>query len=236
MRTSTARNTQQKAAIISGAALLIMTVSAFFSYGYVHSSIVINGDGLTTLKNIQASGSLFKLEIIGWIVIIMMDLLVAWGFYIFLKPFQRKHALIVGLLRLLYTAMLGIAVSHLVIVNNTVAKASFGEPVDRAASQIMLSFASFESIWSMGLIIFGLHLIITGFVACKSNQVPKLISRLVVVAGFSYTLVHVMYQLIPQLDRLTGILETILIIPMFFGELGFGIWLLAKGRKLPSAD
>ncbi|MEL3973329.1 DUF4386 domain-containing protein [Rossellomorea oryzaecorticis] len=236
MGTSKVLNRQQKAAIISGAALLIMTIAAFFLYGYVHSSIVSDGDDIATLKNIQTSGSLFELEILGWIVIILMDLLVSWGFYMFLKPFHQKYASVSGWLRLLYTFMLGTAVSHLIFANKTASEALFSESADMAASSVMSSFKSFESVWSMGLIIFGLHLITAGFAAWKSKQIPKLISSLVMAAGFSYTLVHIMYRFMPQVERLTVVVESILLLPMFIGELGFAIWLLVKGRKLSSAN
>ncbi|MFZ0369047.1 MAG: DUF4386 domain-containing protein [Halobacillus sp.] len=107
------QNIQQKAAFFSGVALLVMTLAAFFAQGYVHSTLVVDGDAAVTLKNIQASQSLFRLEILGWLIIVIMDLIVAWGFYMFLKPFHPGFALLAGWLRLLYTAVLAIAVSHL---------------------------------------------------------------------------------------------------------------------------
>ena len=67
----------------------------------------------------------------------------------------------------------------------------------------------------------------------KTKKIPKILSILIVIAGFSYTLVHFMYNFIPQLESLIGVLELILMAPMFVGELGFGIWLLIVGRKLP---
>ncbi|WP_141430722.1 DUF4386 family protein [Bacillus sp. 03113] len=71
------QNTQHSSAIIAGISLLIMTIAAFFSYGYVHNSLVVRGDSASTLKNIQASISLFDLEILGWLVIIILDIIVS---------------------------------------------------------------------------------------------------------------------------------------------------------------
>ncbi|WP_233434975.1 DUF4386 domain-containing protein [Mesobacillus jeotgali] len=229
---TTNNNMQRKAAVISAIALLIMTLAAFFSQGYVHSSLVINGDEVTTLENIQASQSLFRLEILGWIIILITDLIVSWGFYVFLKPFHREYALLAGWLRLLYTAILGIAVSQLVIANSTLHESVTGEALGTIPQQVMRSITAFEEIWSVGLIIFGIHLITVGLVAMNTKKIPKVLSFLVILAGFSYSLIHFMYGFIPQLEGFTKILEMILIAPMFIGELGFGIWLLVKGRKL----
>ncbi|RSK29480.1 DUF4386 domain-containing protein [Bacillus sp. HMF5848] len=227
---------QRKAAVISGIALLIMTIAAFFAQGYVHSSLVVKGDAVTTLENIQASQSLFRLQILGWLIIVITDLIVSWGFYVFLKPFHREYALLAGWLRLLYTAILAIAVSHLVVANSTLQESVIGEALGNMPQQVMWSITAFEAIWSVGLIIFGLHLITVGLVVMKTKHIPKVISILVFLAGFSYSLIHFMYGFIPQLEGFTQILEMTLMAPMFIGELGFGIWLLVKGKKLSMDD
>ncbi|MCA0970675.1 DUF4386 domain-containing protein [Halobacillus litoralis] len=230
MRT-TNQTMQQKAAVFSGAALLVMTLAAFFAYGYVHSSLVIAGDEAATLKNIQESLSLFRLEILGWLIIIVTDVIVSWGFYLFLKPFHPGYALLAGWLRLLYTAVLAIAVSQLIVAENIV-RASLEAASPSLAQQMMKAISAFEDIWSFGLIIFGLHLIAVGWTAMKTRKIPRVISILVVIAGFSYSFIHFMYSFLPQADSVTAIIEMILYAPMFVGELGFGIWLLIKGRKI----
>ncbi|WP_226673397.1 DUF4386 domain-containing protein [Rossellomorea aquimaris] len=223
----TNQNMQQIAAIFSGIALLVMTFAAFFAQGYVHSSLVMDGNPATTYENIHSSQSLFRFEILGWLIIVITDVIVAWGFYMFLKPFHPGYALLAGWLRLLYAAILAMAVSHLVIASRMIQ-----EPVSGMSQQVMGSITAFEAIWSFGLIIFGLHLIAVGFIATKTKVIPKVLSILLILAGFSYSLIHFLYGFIPEVNRFTGLLELILMAPMFIGELGFGIWLLVKGRKL----
>ncbi len=231
-KTTTNQNMQQKAAFFSGIALLVMTVAAIFAQGYVHSSLVVEGDAATTLKNIQASQGLFRLEVLGWLIIIIMDLIVSWGFYLFLKPFHPGYALLAGGLRFLYTAILATAVSHLVVTNTIVQNPVGGAAADRVAQQAMDAITTFETTWSFGLIIFGLHLIAVGLITWNTTKIPKVISFLVILAGFSYSHIHFIYHFIPQIENVTGLLELILMGPMVIGELGFGIWLLIKGRKL----
>lgn len=38
------RSDQRKSALTAGISLLIMTLASFFSYGYVHGSLVVPGD------------------------------------------------------------------------------------------------------------------------------------------------------------------------------------------------
>ena len=222
------QNVQRSAAIIAGVSLLIMAVAAFISYGYAHLSLVVIGDPASTLRNIQESFSLFQLEIVGWVVIILLDIVMSWAFYVYLKPVHAEYSLLAAWLRLIYTAILVSAVSHLIIASRIIQENSN----EMLASQIMTSIIAFESIWSIGLIVFGTHLIMIGYVAMKATHIPKLISIFIIVAGVSYMLIHVLYGFLPQFEQVTTILETILSIPMMMGEVGFGLWLLLKGRKV----
>ncbi|MFD1020962.1 DUF4386 domain-containing protein [Thalassobacillus hwangdonensis] len=223
--TITFGSAQRKAAIIAGVSLIIMTLAAMFSYGYVHSSLIVEGDAGATFENLQASLPLFHFGILGWMVIILTDIVVSWAFYIVLKPVHAGYSLLVGWLRILYTAILATAVAQLVIASKTI------QAPETSASQVMQSVIGFEAIWSIGLIVFGVHLMLAGYVAIKSITIPKVISILLMVAGGCYALIHSMYNFFPSIENLTGTLESILSLPMMAGESGFGIWLLFKGIK-----
>ncbi|MBA2176029.1 DUF4386 domain-containing protein [Halobacillus locisalis] len=215
---------KRSAALVAGISLLIMTLAAFFSYGYVHSTLVIPDDAAATFENIQDSLALFRLGIAGWVVIIAADLLVSWAFYTFFKTVDVRLAQVVGGLRLLYTLILSIAVFQLA-----------GAAVMRSASEVMAAITSFEVIWSFGLIVFGVHLVMTGIVASKAGDIPRLWSVLLVAGGAGYMVVHALYRFLPQFDSATAILEAILMLPMMAGELGFGVWLLVKALQVKKA-
>lgn len=205
-----------------------MAAVAGFSYGYVHSSLVIPGDISTTSHNIASSIMLFKAEIIGWVVILILDVIVAWSFYIFLKPLDRELALFASWLRLTYAAILGIAILNLIYVlllsNNAVV-------TDQLQENVAFYLEAFEMIWSVGLIVFGVHLLVVGWIALYSNSIPKTISILLVLAAIGYIGIHLCKTLLIEQNIITTI-ELILNIPMIVGELGFGLWLLFKGGRV----
>lgn len=97
--------------------------------------------------------------------------------------------------------------------------------------QVMLYLKAFESIWSIGLIIFGGHLLIVGWVALKSDSVPKLISILLLIASIGYIVIHLYNTFRPQDHEVITMLEFVFTVPMIVGELGFGLWLLFRGGK-----
>lgn len=224
----------RKSALTAGTSLMIMTLAAFFSYGLVHESLLIQGDASTILENVISQNMLFKAEILGWIIIMICDIVVAWSFYIFLKPINKNLSLLAALLRLTYTALLGIAIMNLVFVLLLTIKADYLSLIstDQIQAHVMLYLKAFDSIWSIGLIVFGGHLLIVGWVTLKSNSVPKLISIFMLIAAIGYIGIHLCKTFLPEYDKIMMILELVFTVPMIAGELGFGLWLLFRGGKV----
>ncbi|HDX9650589.1 DUF4386 domain-containing protein [Bacillus wiedmannii] len=217
---------ERKYALFAGASLLVMAFTAFFSYGFVHGNLVVQEDASITFHNIQTSNSLFKAEIFGWIIIFITDIVAAWALYFFLKPIHTSLSLLAALLRLMYTAILGIAIFNLILAL-LLSKSTIANP----ETYVMLSLSVFECIWSVGLIIFGLHLFVLGYVAFLSKHIPKCISILLFFASIGYIVIHVMNTLFSQYDIIISIVHTLFQLPMIAGELGFSIWLLIRGGK-----
>lgn len=90
---------------------------------------------------------------------------------------------------------------------------------------------NFENIWIFGLIVFGIHLILVGIISLKTKTIPKIIAIMVLIAGISYTVVNGLLSAGSNFTTLGTTLENVLMVPMTIGELGYGIWLLVKGRK-----
>ncbi|MGH0591637.1 MULTISPECIES: DUF4386 domain-containing protein [Bacillus] len=218
--------TERKYALFAGFSLLVMAFIAFFSYGFVHENLVVQEDASATFHNIQTSNSLFKAEIFGWIIIFITDIVAAWALYFFLKPIHTSLSLLAALLRLMYTAILGIAIFNLILAL-LLSKSTIANP----ETYVMLSLSVFEYIWSVGLIIFGLHLFCLGYVAFLATHIPKCISILLFFASIGYIVIHVMNTMFSQYDTMISIIQTLFQLPMIAGELGFSIWLLIRGGK-----
>ncbi|MEL7565813.1 MAG: DUF4386 domain-containing protein [Dehalobacterium sp.] len=226
---------QRKASLIIGITMFIMTICAALAFVVIHNSLIIKGDATATMNNILESISLFRAEILCWLIILLCDITVSWALYIYLKQVDKSLSLLGAWLRLFYSAILAIAISNLFYVllllngNNYLASIQ----IDQLKAQLMLFVNTFTNVWSFGLIIFGLHLFVVGYLALKSNFIPKLLGILLLIASFSYIIIHLFHLFIPQYENTTLFLEKILSLPMIAGELGFGLWLLIKGGKVP---
>ncbi|HDX9578094.1 TPA: DUF4386 domain-containing protein [Bacillus pseudomycoides] len=228
------QSNQRKYALTAGISLIAMALVAFFSSGFAHANLVVKGDASATYYNIMAAPLLFKAEIFGWVIILITDIVVAWAFYIFLKPIHNNLSLLGAWLRLIYAAILGMAIlnllSVLLLTKNTGYLSFF--KIDQLQAHVMLCLEAFESIWSIGLIIFGGHLMIIGYLTFKSASIPKFISILLLLASIGYIAIHLCNTSFPEYDKFISILQIVFSIPMIAGELGFGIWLLLRGGKI----
>lgn len=217
---------KKNAARIAAFALLIMTIFAGLAFGMIHSNLIVMSDPALTLENLMSQSSKFTIEILAWIVIALMDFVVAVAFFYFFKTTNPQLAKLSAALRILYTLFLSVGIYHLIQIainlDHTV-----------LSTDIMNHLRSFDVLWSRGLIIFGLHLIVTSLLMFQTYKMPKILSALMLIAGLCYFTVHALYWIAPSIETTTQSIENLLALPMTIGELSFGIWLLVRGSRKP---
>ena len=104
-----------------------------------------------------------------------------------------------------------------------------------AFSDTLSNLQLFDKIWSIGLIVFGLHLIGLGYLSIKSKSVPKLLGYLLYFGGISYTLLHTSIQLSLFNTKTLNTIENILALPMALAEILLAFWLLYNGFRKSSS-
>ncbi len=224
----------RQVAIVTGVALIIMAIAAGFAVGFVNESLIVPEDTVATANNIKASEMLFRTGIFSWLLIFVLDILIAWGLYIFLKPVNKSLSLLSAWLRLMYTAILGIALANLVIVLLLLSGDDYLTvfETEQIYALGLLFINGFHSIWSVGLIVFGLHLFALGYLVFKSGYVPKILGILLIIAAFGYLIIDGGKLLVPNFEDYRATFELIFMIPMIIGEVGLALWLLIKGTKI----
>jgi Domain of unknown function (DUF4386) len=76
----------------------------------------VQGDAATTANNIMANGLLFRSGIACFMVLVILDVVVAWALYILLKPVNKSLAMLAAWFRLVFAAILGVALHDLLSV------------------------------------------------------------------------------------------------------------------------
>ncbi|RLD91046.1 MAG: DUF4386 domain-containing protein [Bacteroidetes bacterium] len=227
------RNNKKKQGIIAGISLIIMAIVAGFTFGYAHTNLVVDSPEIT-VQNLVANKSLFIAELCGWSIIFITDIIVAIALYFFFRSISKDISMITASIRIVYTLILGIAVIQLFKI---IPVLSLADPLSDQliASETASHFQQFEKLWSIGLIIFGLHLIGLGYLTLKSKSVHWLLGYLLYFGGASYTLLPFMRQLSLFDTRVISSVENILALPMALAEILLAFWLIYSGFRKSSS-
>ncbi|WP_342305014.1 DUF4386 domain-containing protein [Methanolobus sp. ZRKC5] len=219
---------QRKAAMVAGFGLLVMTIFALFSLVFALPSLVVPGDATGTANNIMANEGLFRMAICSFLIVVILDVLVAWAFYIVLKPVNKGLSLLMAWFRLVYATIFAFTLLFLVIPLLLLSGADYLTVLttDQLHTFIMLSLDAFSDGWAVGLVFFGLHLTLLGYLVFRSEYIPRILGVLLIAAGLSYVIDNFGRFLVPYLDlQISTVLG--------WGELLFMFWLLLRGHRIP---
>ena len=191
--------------------------------------LVTPDDAARTATDILASEGLFRLGVAALSVAAALDVVVAWALYQVFSPVSTGISLLAAWFRLVYAGVLLVAVSHLIevlrLLGDDQYRAAFN--TDQLQAQALSGIHSFDDVFGAGLLLFGLHLLVVGYLAYRSGYIPRIIGVLLAVAGLGYVV-----------DSLGAILFrgswTDISSFTFIGEFLLALWLVVRGRHLPS--
>jgi hypothetical protein len=89
--TTTADVSLGTSAAVAGLGLLIMAILAFISVS-VLANLVVSGDAAKTARDIVDHELLFRAITCGFLIVAVLDVVVAWALYVFLRPVNRTFS------------------------------------------------------------------------------------------------------------------------------------------------
>jgi Domain of unknown function (DUF4386) len=215
----------RRASLIAGLGLLMMAVLAALATFGILERLVTEGDPYRTTSDIRGALGMFRLAIIALFVVAALDVVVAWALWIVFDRVHHTVALLAALSRGLYAAIFAVAVSHLLT-----AALMLGDRTDRQLQpEVLAKIQQFDDLWSLGLGLFGFHLLLIGWLAFTSGFVPRFIGVLVAIAGAGYLI-----------DSVGGLLKATYTFELasftFVGEVVLMVWLLLFAARRPLDD
>jgi hypothetical protein len=215
------------AAIIAGLALLTMAVAAPFAELYVYPKFLVPGSAAEIAKNIIANRILFVSGVFGYLITFICDVVAAWALYVLLKPVNDNLSLLTAWFRLVYTVIALVALVNLVTVLRLLSTADYLTVLgpDQVYAQVKLSLIAFRSGWSFGILFFGIHLVLLGYLVLRSHYIPRILGVLLLIGGLGYLITTLGPFLFPNINLHVARFT-------FYGELIFMLWLLVRGWKI----
>ncbi|MBI1350005.1 MAG: DUF4386 family protein [Actinomycetales bacterium] len=222
----------RRVARIAGVSYLVMFVLAIVANFLVVEGLVVDGDAAATTANIVDGRGLFLVGVLGFGVIVVLDIVLSWALYVVFRPVDRTRALWMGGLRLAYSAMLAVAVLFLAHAFATTGATA----LDAAgADQVMGDIDTFQTMWKLGLGIFGLHLVLLGSLVIRSGFAPRVLGCVLVFAGVAYVADTAARLVLPDYESVAGLFLALVALPSMVGEGWLGFWLLLS-RRIPSGE
>lgn len=217
----------RRAARIAGGAILLVAAFAGFGNLVVVQGLVTPGDAKATADDILGSQGMFRLGVASLYLAALLDVVVAWALLRVFSTVNAELARLSAWLRLAYAGVFMVALSQLVGIPALLTDADGTGAFTHAQLQAqgLARVDNFQDIWFAGLVLFGAHLAVAGYLAYRSGFVPRVIGVLLVIAGAGYvfdSLVSVFTQDAPfAVSTVT-----------FLGEFLLGLWLLFRSRRI----
>ena len=162
------------AARIAGWGILAIALIAPFAEFYVRRRLVVPGDATATAANLMADELLMRFGIVAFLVVIILDVLVAWALYGAFKPVNAAVSGLMALSRLVFATIFGVAVGNLISAVDLVTDPTYLATSDAGQlhTQMMVSLDAFSSTWSISLAFFGIYLALAGYLVLTSGYMP----------------------------------------------------------------
>lgn len=224
----------KSAALVAGLSLLLMAILAPIANFGILMKLFIPGDAAATFQNFTASTGNVRWATLLFLMVAILDVIVAWALYLVFKPVNQGLSLLTGWIRLVYATLLGAAIFSLLNVLQLTGNAAYLTNLapQQLQTQTMLAYQSFQDGWSMSLLVFGIHLLLLGYLVLKSETFPKWLGILIVIAGLGYFIDSTGKILSPTYDLNLAAYT-------FLGEvllMGWLIWRGVKGFSESDAD
>ena len=213
---------------VAGVIWVIVAILAPFAEFFVRQRLIVPGNVAATAENIVASQSLFRAGFASDLVVFVIEVALAAVLYVLFRPVSRMLALAMSFARLAMVTILGLNLLNMFTALQLLTSAEYTAAFDtgqlQALAFVFLTAQSYG--YALGMVFFGLHLAILGYLVYRSGFLPRTLGILMVVSALGYLADSFTGFLVPQY---TDTLAVLVVVTALIGELPLTLWLLIKG-------
>lgn len=202
--------------IIAMAVLAMVAMLSFFE-------VALSLDAQELSSYFLTHRSDYHLALSAWVGIFICDLLASWGFLKIYRGLNSNLGLITARLRFVYSAILFFAMVPLF--------GALSLDAQEIESGLIYQFLhQFERLWSIGLIVFGLHLGGLAWLSPHSAKFYTFLKIMLFLGAIGYLLIHGLSHNFSYFTNWEPQLTNLFMAPMILGEVGlaFVLWLKPK--------
>lgn len=210
-----------------GIFLILSIVGGVFGELYVPSQMA-GADAAERVAQLRLNDALFRLGFAAYLVEAFSDVVLAWLFYILLRPVHRDLALL--------SAFFGIVSMTLFAVTQMF---YFTAPMFLGGSRYLAHFSGQEleglasaflsisgNLSGLFMLFYGAGWIVRGYLTFRSGYLPRFLGVLMLIAGAAFVAKNITKVLAPAYS------SDLLLAPMFLNVVVVTIWMLVRGVDL----
>lgn len=223
--------TFRRSAKVAGGGYLVIILCGIFAEFVIRSGLVVPGDAAATAANILASEGLFRIGMASDLVMLIFDVIVALALYVLFARVSKSLALLAVFFRLVHSAIYGLNLINLFFVLKLLGGTGYLSAFDQRQlqAQAMFFLDGHSYGYILGLVFFGVHCLLLGYLVYRSGFLPRIIGVLLVFASLGYLIDSFANVLMTDYADHADLFMLVVAVPAVIGELSFSLWLLIKG-------
>jgi hypothetical protein len=215
----------QMYAKIAGTLLLLSFIGGGFGEAYAPAQLIVSGNAAATAHNVLASGALFRLGFLGYLVEAFTDVALACLLYVMLRPVHANLAFCAVLFRIMATATFAFGevfyfAPSLILGSDAYLKTFSPEQLQSLA---LLSFNVYSFAGGFSQVFYGIASLILGYLMMRSSYLPRVIGALWVLGGIGFVIGTILLVVAPDSA------SSLLVVPQLLASLALAMWLLIRG-------
>ena len=214
---------------VAAGGLAMMAVLAAVGFGLIgQARSGAAGSDIGASDALAAAAPAFGWGVLALVGVAVLDIIVAWGLWGVFGGERPRGAALAAAFRLVYAAVFLGAIAMLVDARAiaTGAGASSDLAIADRDTAVPLRFEGFDSTWNTGLLVFGVHLAVVGWLlVARSGVFATVVGWLVLLAGAGYLADGVLRIVAPEVTVSVAQFT-------FIGEIVLIAWLAVGGVRL----
>ena len=183
------------------------------------------GDAAATAAQLRQNDGLFRLGFAAYLVEAFSDLVLAWLFYVLLRPVHRDLALLSAFFGIVSMSLFAVTKmfyfsAPVFLRGNDYLTAFSPEQLEALAKVVLGLYAGLSGLF---MLFYGTAWILRGYLTFRSGYLPRLLGVLMLIAGAGFVAKNITKLLAPAYS------SDLLLAPMFLNVLVLALWMLFKG-------
>ena len=207
----------------AGIFLVLSMFGGWFGEVQIPSQFM-TGDAATTAAQLRLHDDLFRLGFAMYLIEAFSDLVLAWLFYVLLRPVHRDLALLSAFFGVVSMTLFAVTkmfyFSAPLFLKSKYLTAFPPEQIDALAGAFLSLYGGLSGLF---MLIYGTAWILRGYLTFRSGYLPRVLGALMAVAGVGFVAKNLTKLLAPEYS------PDLLLAPMFLNVIVVALWMLVKG-------